>query len=266
MNFQQISVFCLEAHACMVCCKDVSLTYTDLLKSSTGLPFPPAQATPEILLPSCSFLVTFFCSSCILKDFKIIFFFFPLSAVWNTKAFHGQWCKRAMHQGNTWAWRWNPYGGRKREFLFLYEDHRSGCTAHGQESVNVSVNAFPDQCLYGRSDWHRPTGSSVVRPRNMQTASQKPCFGRKAGQVTISLENLWDAVKMLGRRWFNDLDINHIVNACPSLLQLLVIAASPRAFKTEGKKSWKKPLWNCSTTFPEVQAQSEISPGCGSSG
>lgn len=36
-------------------------------------------------------------------------------------------------------------------------------------------------CLYGRSDWHWLTGSLVIRHRNMQTASQKPCFWRKPG-------------------------------------------------------------------------------------
>lgn len=130
-------------------------------------------------------------------------------------------------------------------------------------------------CLWMRSlisastadliDIDRPVHQSLD-PETCRQHHRNLVLGGKQGQVTISLENLWDAVKMLGRRWFNDLDINHIVNACPSLLQLLVIAASPRAFKTEGKKNWKKPLWNCSTTFPEVQAQSEISPGCGSSG
>lgn len=85
-------------------------------------------------------------------------------------------------------------------------------------------------------DIDRPVHQSLD-PETCRQHHRNLVLGGKQGQVTISLENLWDAVKMLGRRWFNDLDINHIVNACPSLLQLLVIAASPRAFKTEGKKN-----------------------------
>lgn len=191
------------------------LTYTNLLKSSTGwahaTAFPSVWPTPEILVLSCS---------CYLhKTWRIFFFFFFfLSGVWNTEAFHGLWCKCAMHQGNTWAWKWNLYGGRKGEFLFLYEDHRSGCTTHGQESVNLSVNVFPDPCASMADlidiDWlvHKLLDTETCRQHHRNLVS-----GGNQGQDTISLENLWDVFKVLGRRWFNDLDTNHIVNVCPTV-------------------------------------------------
>lgn len=41
--------------------------------------------------------------------------------------------------------------------------------------------------------------------------------GVNQGQDTISLQNLCDAFKVLGQRWFNDLQTNHIVNVCPTV-------------------------------------------------
>lgn len=123
-----------------------------------------------------------------------------------------------MHQGNIWARKWNLYGGQKGEFLFLYKDHRSGCTTHGQETVNLSVNVFSDLSASMADlidiDWlvHKSLDTETCTQHHRNLVS-----GGNQGQDTISLQSLWEAFKVLGRRWFNDLDTNHILNACPAV-------------------------------------------------
>ena len=113
-----------------------------------------------------------------------------------------------------WAQKWELYGGRKGEYLCLYKDHRSGCTAHGQEIVkSVCECVLWSLCLYSRSDWHWLTGLQVIRHRTCRQHHRNLVSGGNQGQDTISLENFWDAFKALEGRWFTDLDTNHIVNA-----------------------------------------------------
>lgn len=72
-----------------------------------------------------------------LKDFKILF---SCQQYGTQKLF----IVSDASVSDIWTWKLNLCRGRKGGFLFPYKDHRSSCTTHRQESVNLSVNVLSD--------------------------------------------------------------------------------------------------------------------------
>lgn len=83
--------------------------------------------------------------------------------------------------------------------------------------MNLSVNVFSDPCasMADLTDIDRLVHKLLDTETCRQHHRNLVCGGNQ-GQDTISLQNLWDVFKVLGRRWFHDRDTNYIVNACPT--------------------------------------------------